>query len=61
MIHLNNPEHLPPVNCPLMVELPSGQLEKVERTSFISSRSQSLEYRFENGRTAKGRYRWTYP
>ena len=61
MIHLNNPEHLPPVNCPLMLELPNGQLVKAERTSFIADRSRDMEYKLESCETITGRYRWTYP
>jgi hypothetical protein len=61
MIHLNQPEHLPPVNCPIVVQLPCGTITKAERTSFIADRSRDMEYKLESGETIKGRYRWTYP
>jgi len=61
MIHLNSPEHLPPVNCPIVIALPCGKIMKAERTSFIADRSRDMEYRLESGETIKGRYRWTYP
>jgi len=60
-MHMNNPEHLPPVACPLLLELPGGQLVKAERTGFIADRSRNMEYLLESGETISGRLRWTYP
>lgn len=61
MIQLNSPDHLPPVDCPLVVELPNGELVRVERTSHLVSRERDMEYRLDSGETFMGRMRWGYP
>ena len=58
--HLNHPEHLPPVDCPLLIEV-DGALIRAERTCHISERGDSMAYRLSDGSTLTGRYRWTYP
>lgn len=59
-IALNDAGHLPPVRCPLLIEV-DGQLIQAYRTSFVEQRDRQMEYRLENGQIIIGRYRWTYP
>lgn len=59
--HLNAAEHLPPVDCPLLILL-DGRLVRATRTGFVASRGAQLEYRLEpGGQLLHGRYCWTYP
>ena len=58
--HLNRPDHLPPVGCPLLIEV-GGALVKAHRTGFIADRDRQMEYQLADGTTITGRYRWTYP
>jgi hypothetical protein len=58
--HLNRLDHLPPVDCPLLIEV-GGELLKAHRTGFIAERSRQMEYQLSDGTTITGRYRWTYP
>jgi len=57
---LNSSDVLPPVGCPLLIEL-SDALVPATRTGFIKSKSAEMEYRLANGCLIHGRYRWTYP
>ena len=57
---LNSSDVLPPVGCPLLIEL-SHILVPATRTGFIKSKSAEMEYRLANGCLIHGRYRWTYP
>ena len=57
---LNSSDVLPPVGCPLLIEL-SDVLVPATRTGFIKSKSAEMEYRLANGCLIHGRYRWTYP
>lgn len=59
--HFNNPDFLPPVDCPLLIKVETGEVVKVRRTGFIRSRSDDMEYRTEEGALLFGRYPWTYP
>lgn len=59
-MHLNNAEHLPPVGCPLLIEV-DGELVRAERTGFISEKGRQMEYKREAGEIITGRFRWTYP
>jgi len=59
-VHLNRPEHLPPVGCPLLIGV-GDMLLRVERTWFIEDRTRMMEYVTEDGRKITGRYYWTYP
>jgi len=53
---------LPPVDCPLVVLLPSGVTARVERTSFIESKDRMMEYRVEGWPVLLlGRFPWSYP
>lgn len=60
-VHLNPPGDLPPVNCPLLIELEPGVLVPAERTGFISDRNRDMEYRVAAGGLVHGRFRWSYP
>jgi hypothetical protein len=60
MEHLNAAEHLPPVRCPIVIEV-DGKLLKAERTSFVEQRGRQMEYQLESGEKMIGRYRWTFP
>lgn len=57
---LNGADQLPPVACPLMIEV-DGNLVKAERTEFVQHRGQDMVYRLADGSTLLGRFRWTYP
>lgn len=57
---LNPADRLPPVACPLMIEV-DGNLVKAERTEFVQHRGQDMVYRLADGSTLLGRFRWTYP
>ena len=59
-VQLNPEGHLPPVACPLLIEV-DGELVRAERTGFVEQKDRQLEYRLDSGRTVIGRYRWTYP
>lgn len=59
-IHLNAAEHLPPVNCPLLIDV-NGELTRAERTGFVEQRDRQMEYQLVDGSRILGRYRWTYP
>lgn len=59
--HLNPAEQLPPVDCPLLIEVEPGRLVQAARTRFVESRDREMEYRLADGTTLVGRFRWTYP
>lgn len=59
--HLNPAEQLPPVDCPLLIELEPGLLVPAARTTFVESKGREMEYRLNDGTLVLGRYRWTYP
>lgn len=58
---LNSACRTPPVNCPLLIELPSGELVRVERREWARSHSDSLAFYLPDGGLIMGRFRWTYP
>jgi len=59
---LNSNSLLPPVGCPLMVEIPELEaLVEARRTGFIGKKSDDMEYELFTGRKIHGRLRWTYP
>lgn len=58
--HLNPASQLPPVGCPLIIEV-HGRLLRAERTSFVQSRDHELAYRLADGTEITGRFCWTYP
>lgn len=59
--HLNPADKLPPVECPILVEIAPQRLVAAERTGFISSKGSEMEYRVSDGNVIMGRLRWTYP
>lgn len=59
--HLNPASSLPPVDCPLVIELPSGLLVRAIRTEFVKQKDDLLTYTLADGTTVIGRYRWSYP
>lgn len=59
-LKLNDPGHLAPVGCWLLIETETG-IRKARRTSHIQTRERAMEYEFEDGSTITGRFRWTYP
>ena len=60
-VHLNPASQTPPVGCPLLIELPNGQLQLVERREWARSHSDTLAFYLPAGGLIIGRYRWTYP
>lgn len=58
--HLNRAERLPPVDCPLLIDV-GGTLVRAERTCHVSDRNNNMTYRLSDGSTLTGRYCWTYP
>lgn len=58
---LNPPERLPPVCCPLVIELPCGRLVRAERTGHVEQRGREMEYRLDDGRLIVGHFKWSYP
>lgn len=59
-VHLNPADQLPPVDCPLLIQV-DGELLQAERASFIASRDRAMVYRLNDGRELEGRFPWTYP
>lgn len=67
-LHLNRPEHLPPVGCAILVEV-DDQLILVERTTFVEQRGRDMHYRVLNADHSPlqpeirlaGQLWWTYP
>lgn len=63
---LNHPNHLPPVDCPLLIDV-DGDLRLAERTSYIEKRGRQMEYalldseRQPTPETITGSFAWTYP
>lgn len=60
-VHLNSADILPPVECPLLVELAPGKLVNAERTAFVEHRGNDLTYKVSDGNVICGKFRWTYP
>lgn len=60
-IHLNTPSTLPPVGCPLLIEIAPGRLVNAERTGYLLAKGSDMEYRVSDGNVINGRFRWTYP
>lgn len=58
-VHLNKSDHLPPVDCPLLIEV-DGELIPAVRTAFIANKSGAMVYRVKGGEL-EGRFPWTYP
>lgn len=60
MSRLNPADQLPPVACPLVIEV-DGQLIRAERTEFVQHRGHDMNYRLADGSVLRGRFAWTYP
>jgi hypothetical protein len=58
-VHLNSASQLPPVDCPLIIEV-DGQLVEAMRTKFVESRDRELTFQTKAGEIV-GRFKWTYP
>lgn len=58
--HLNPPEMLPPVGCPLVIYI-GGEYRTAERTAYLDDRSRDMTYKLLDGSLLIGRYPWTYP
>ena len=59
--HLNAATTLPPVGCPLLIEVEPGKLVHAQRPQFVEHRGNDLTYRLSDGTEIHGQYRWTYP
>jgi hypothetical protein len=59
-IHLNPRDQLPPVDCPLLIEVSPGELIRACRPTFAATKSSALVFDTEAGQI-EGRFRWTYP
>jgi len=60
-LKLNPPEMLPPVGCPLLIQVEEARVVRASRTSYIADKSRQMEYLLESGETLLGRFWWTYP
>jgi len=56
----NAPEHLPPVRCPLVLNI-NGDIAYGERISHLSDRRGLMEYELSTGQIITGRFPWSYP
>ena len=59
-LHLNPLDHLPPVDCPLLIEVSPGELIRACRPTFAATKRDSLVFDTEAGQI-EGRFPWTYP
>ena len=59
--HLNSAGDLPPVGCPLLIEIAPGRLVQAERPVAVASRGDDLTYQLSDGNVIQGKLRWTYP
>lgn len=60
-LKLNPPEMLPPVGCPLLIQVEEARVVRASRTSHIADKSRQMEYQTEDGGVLHGRFWWTYP
>jgi len=60
-MHLNSADDLPPVDCPLLIEVAPGEVKRAHRTAFIASTERTMTYQTTEGEQLSGRFRWTYP
>lgn len=51
---------LPPVDCPLLIEV-DGEILEARRPVFVEQKDGQLTYELSDGSTLQGRFRWTYP
>lgn len=60
----NAPEVLPPVGCPLVLNLGpeyDWDIAHGERVSHLSDRGGVMDYRLSTGQVVRGRFAWSYP
>lgn len=60
-VHLNSESLLPPVDCPLLIRIPTGALVKAQRDEWLSKKDGEIAYRLYDNSIVRGRFRWTYP
>lgn len=60
-VHLNSAGNLPPVACPLLIEIAPGRLVRAERPTAVANRGDDLTYQLTDGNVIHGKLRWTYP
>lgn len=60
-MHLNSAGNLPPVACPLLIEIAPGRLVRAERPTAVANRGDDLTYKLTDGNIIHGKLRWTYP
>lgn len=60
----NKPERLPPVACPLVINV-NGRAVRATRISHISDKNGQMDYLIDNGSARPveitGRFPWSYP
>ena len=56
----NSAERLPPVGCPLVINLGAG-IAHVERISHLQDKAGDMDYRLSTGEVIRGRFEWSYP
>lgn len=56
----NNPERLPPVDCPLVINV-NGVTMSATRISHLSDRGGEMDYRLAAGEVIRDRFPWSYP
>ena len=59
--HLNSAGNLPPVACPLLIEIAPDRLVRAERPTAVANRGDDLTYQLTDGNVIHGKLRWTYP
>jgi hypothetical protein len=59
-VHLNHETLLPPVNCPLLIEV-DEELLSAFRESHVIARGRDMVYILEDGKKLTGQFKWTYP
>jgi hypothetical protein len=60
----NPPERLPPVGCPLVLDLGAEydyDIAYGERISHLRNRDGEMDYLVSTGQVLTGRFAWSYP
>lgn len=60
----NRPELLPPVGCPLVLNLDpeyDWDIAHGERVNWLRDKNGDMDYRLLSGEVIRGRYLWSYP
>lgn len=53
-------ERLPPVDCPLVINVNGAHLHAT-RISYLQEKNGQMDYRLASGVVIRGRYPWSYP